>query len=362
MNILFTSDLSGMGGGETSLVNLISVLEKRNNIVVLCATEGKLNTILKEMGIRVVAFNYRDKTSLFSSILKIRKIIKKFNINIIHSNDPLTSVLMYLSAINLDVSNYWTCHGQWYRFTGIKKYLIKHANRHVFCVSTAVETSLKEMGFTKTSVSYLGIPLEKYSKVEPSELRKQYGIGCNTFLVGTVGRFQRIKGQLKMVKAVKMLIEDGYDISYLLIGGCIYDNQEEKEYYSEIVNYIEMNSLKETVILTGEKNNIPEIMHELQLLVVPSDNESFGMVAIEALASGLPIITTPNDGVSEIMMYNKQFVAETNDTEGLYKLVKSYISSSYVQSDAIAFAEFRKNDFQIEKIANKYESMFTLEK
>ena len=46
MNILFTSDLSGMGGGETSLVNLSAVLKKDNNISVLCNTNHWSNCVM----------------------------------------------------------------------------------------------------------------------------------------------------------------------------------------------------------------------------------------------------------------------------------------------------------------------------
>ena len=93
MNILFTSDLSGMGGGETSLVNLTSVLNQDKNIYVLCNMIGKLNDILIEKGIPVFVINYRDKRKLLINLLKVREIVKKYNIEAVHSNDPLIFLL-----------------------------------------------------------------------------------------------------------------------------------------------------------------------------------------------------------------------------------------------------------------------------
>ena len=106
MNILFTSDLSGMGGGETSLVNLSAVLKKDNNISVLCNTNGRLNDILKSNGIQVYELNYRDKKKLIKNLLFIRKLAKNKNIQIIHSNDPLTSIIMHYAVIGLKVKTF----------------------------------------------------------------------------------------------------------------------------------------------------------------------------------------------------------------------------------------------------------------
>ena len=57
----------------------------------------------------------------------------------------------------------------------------------------------------------------------------------------------------------------------------------------------------------GERDDIPSVLKEIDYLVIPSDNESFGMIAIEALAAGTMVISTPNDGVSEILSYDEHF-------------------------------------------------------
>ncbi len=93
MNILFTSDLSGMGGGETSLVNLSAVLKKDNNISVLCNTNGRLNDILRSNGIQVYELNYRDKKKLIKKSFIYKKAgkkkIYKLFIVMIHSRQSL---------------------------------------------------------------------------------------------------------------------------------------------------------------------------------------------------------------------------------------------------------------------------------
>lgn len=359
MNILFTSDLSGMGGGETSLINICNVLKENNRITVICGCSGTLVEILNNLGIKTYIVEYRNKLKLVQNMSTIRRIIIKEHIEVIHNNDPLTSVIFYYSTIGIKRKNYWTCHGQWYNFGFIKIILIKRANSHIFCVSTKVEESLKSMGFKRTSVTYLGIPLFKYENAESSHLRKEFSINDNEFLIGAIGRFQKIKGQLKLVEAVQMLVREKENITCLLIGGCVYNNNEEIEYLTEIKDYVNKHNLNDKVLFIGERSDIPNIMHELNLLVVPSYNESFGMVAIEALASGLPVVSTPNDGVSEILDYHKDFVAETNDAIGLQKVIASYMSSIKTQEFAHVFANQKKSTYDINTIAKKYMNIFS---
>lgn len=358
MNILFTSDLSGMGGGETSLFNICNVLKANNKIIVICRCSGTLVTLLEGIGVKTYVIDYRNKYILIKNMHKIRQVISNEQIEVIHHNDPLTSVLFYVATIGIRRTNYWTCHGQWYDFGFFKRIFIKKSNSHIFCVSTKVQESLKSMGFCRTSVSYLGIPITKYEQAKSSHLRREFGLNENDFLLGAIGRFQRIKGQLKLIEALELLVKKNDTIKCLLIGGCVYNTKEEKEYLKEIRMYVDQHNLNNNVLFVGERNDIPNIMHELDLLVVPSDNESFGMVAIEALASGLAVVSTPNDGVSEILDYHKEFVADTNDSVGLKKVIECYMSSQRIQEFSHLFAEQRKNNYDINVVVKRYMDVF----
>lgn len=358
MNILFTSDLSGMGGGETSLVNLCDVLRENNKVVVVCAVDGKLVSILRNKGIKTYVLDYRNKKKLFLNFLKIRHLIKDEQIDVIHSNDPLTSVIMYYASVGKNISTYWTCHGQWYNFKGLRRWLIKHSNKHIFCVSTKVRDSLVKMGFTKMSVTYLGIPLNKYANAESSNLRKEFKIESNAILLGCIGRFQPIKGQMKLVEAVKQLIRKNYNIVCVFIGGCIYNNKEEKEYYEMVKTRVEQEGLEKNIFFAGERRNIENILKELNILVVPSDNESFGMMAVEALAAGTPVLSTPNDGVSEILEYKQEYISKSNDAEGIEKLIENFLSEKKNNSLAKIFCQQRQKDFDVNIIAEKYLNIF----
>ena len=119
MNILFTSDLAGMGGGETSLLNLSLALKDQHKIFILCAMYGKLTDKFFAENIPTFVINYRCKSLLLLNMIKIRTIVRDNKIDVIHSNDPLTSVIMHYAVYGTTVKTYWTCHGQWYDFSEI---------------------------------------------------------------------------------------------------------------------------------------------------------------------------------------------------------------------------------------------------
>ncbi len=306
--------------------------------------------------------NYRNKRKLIKNLIYIRKLVKSKQIQIVHSNDPLTSIIMHYAVIGLNVRTFWTCHGQWYNFKFIKKLLIKKSNCHIFCVSTKVKESLDKMGFLNTSVSHLGIPIENYKKAKPTNLRNELDIPVNDKLIACIGRFQPIKGQLKLVKALNSLIQEDTNITCLLVGGCVFGAKEDEEYYNDVKKYVYDNFLDKNVIFLGERHDVPSILKEIDCLVIPSDNESFGMIAVEALAAGTLVLSTPNDGVSEILNYDKRFIAATNDIKGLKTLLKNSLKFSDKEklSDNY-FTNLCIEKFDIEAIAKIYEKEFAIE-
>lgn len=177
------------------------------------------------------------------------------------------------------------------------------------------------MGFNNTSVSYLGIPLEK------------------------------------TCKSTKKIIDDGYNVHCLLVGGCVFGSKSDEEYYDSVRRYIKENHLDSSIFLLGERDDIPSVLKEIDYLVIPSDNESFGMIAIEALAVGTMVISTPNDGVSEILSYDEHFLSETNNVIGLENIIKRNLKHNY--KELFTDTLFKRVEiFSIINISKKYVDIF----
>ena len=358
MKILYVSDLAGLGGGEVSLLNIMKEMKKKYSVVLLSRVNGKLVDEAVEQDIKVEVYDF--KRNLFNSFFKFRNIIKKNGIDVVHSNELTTGIILgiFLQIINKKVVNVCTCHGQWYELSFIKKFFIKRVIKHIYCVSQSVEDNLHKQGIYNTSVSYLGIDLDKYHRDERKieELKSNLGVDLldRKIVITTIGRYQEIKGQLKGVKAIKKLYKYYPNIIYLLVGDNIYNSEKDKEYKNKVENFIKNNQMEKYVYILGERRDIPEIMGLSDYIMIPSDNESFGMVAIESLAADKIIISTPCDGVKEILDNNSLLISKTNDEDGLFLCLKELISCPKKREEVKEEIGDLKFKFSIVNTCNHY--------
>jgi hypothetical protein len=135
-----------------------------------------------------------------------------------------------------------------------------------------------------------GIPLPPY--VAPRPGRR----GPVHLLV--VGRLSVNKGQDVAIRAVAMLVARGCDVVLDLVGG-VFPGYEQHE--RELVGLVEELGLRERVRFLGYRDELRSSYAEADIVLVPSRMESFGLVAVEAMASGRPVIASAVGGLAEIV-------------------------------------------------------------
>ena len=117
--------------------------------------------------------------------------------------------------------------------------------------------------------------------------------------------------------------------------------------------------LENKVTFLGKSNDIQKILSITDLFLLPSNSESFGLVALEAMAYSIPVITTNNGGITEVVDNNKNgFTFSVGDIE---KMTKKCIE---ILNDPIMYSRFSQNafnkskEFDIEKILPLYEKCY----
>lgn len=355
MNLIFTSDLPGLGGGEVGIIYLAEELSKEHSCFVICRKDGPLVEALRKKEIPTVVIDYKNRTRLLKETRALRKAILDFEPDAIFSNDPSTSLLIHLCLSGTNIPTFWIAHGQWYQFGMLKRFLLKRWNSKILCVSNNVNESLRKQGLDNLVTTRLGVPVDLFARAEPAALRKQLGLDDDVPLIITVARFQKIKGQLKAVKAAKMLKDAGDKFCYAFVGGSIFGSEDDLKYQQEVIRYAEEEGLAEKeVVFLGERRDIPGIMKEADCLVIPSDNESLGVVALEAMASKLFVISTPNDGVSEVFRNDSRHIAPSNDEKGLFVLIHSFLNDSDAREESIAKYEEYSIRYRSDVVANAF--------
>jgi glycosyltransferase involved in cell wall biosynthesis len=151
-----------------------------------------------------------------------------------------------------------------------------------------------------TTVLYDGFDLAEaaWGERDRSAVRTELGIRPDQILVGIVGRVEYWKGHLDFVQAAAIV--DDPKIRWVVVG----DNRlcSDITYYDRVMNVAHSLSLDRRLQFTGYRDDVNRIMGALDILVVPSENEPLGRVAVEAMAAGKPVVAADSGGLPEIVI------------------------------------------------------------
>ena len=146
-----------------------------------------------------------------------------------------------------------------------------------------------------------GAELERFDPARlpsPMAVRQRLGLPAEGPLVGIVGRLQRWKGMHTLVQALPSILKAYPRGHAVLVGG---KHDLEPDYPDFLAKQVRDLGLNDKVIMTGLQRNIPEWMQALDVVVHASDREPFGIVIIEAMALGKPVIAGAEGGPVEII-------------------------------------------------------------
>lgn len=129
--------------------------------------------------------------------------------------------------------------------------------------------------------------------------RDAIGIPATRFVAGIVGRLQPWKGQHRFIDALAILCERGHDIHGLVVGGDAFGLSP--EYAQELKLQVARLGLQDRVAMVGHVADARPYMAAMDVLVSASEREPFGIVLIEGMAEGVPVVAVSDAGPAEIV-------------------------------------------------------------
>jgi glycosyltransferase involved in cell wall biosynthesis len=228
-------------------------------------------------------------------------------IRIVHLNDSIFSGLPWVVAAKLTgrkvLSHHRGC------LPNISPHLRYHHHwlDHILGVSHYIREYLRPFGvdLSKYSTLYNRIDLDRFrGRITQTEqqVRRQFAATPTQPLIGTVGNLQRWKGQRTVIEAIALLREKYSDLKCLLIGDTSNKHRDDILYFEELKEAIRTLGLQSHVLLTGHRQDIPDILQALDVFVHASvDPEAFGRVIVEAMGMGKAVIASNKGGPTEII-------------------------------------------------------------
>lgn len=299
INIVVFNDHWCSGGVESLWTNLLKNIDDSNLSFTILATQKETDIydkLLKEKNIKIVTIldhvinnpiirtkknikGFKNKIQMLkpdilhinscnASGLKLAHIAKKCGIKkvIVHSHNTL------IEADKLKLKLF--AHKMWQR-----RYL-NAADYYFGCSTESLEFMFK------TKEGYLlknGVDLNKFSFNSNfrTEIRDKYNLKESDLVIGHVGRFCNQKNHRFLIDIFKKYLE--HNQGYLMLIG-------EGELNEEIEEYVESLGINDNVIFVGTTSNVYKYYNAFDIFTLPSLHEGLPVVAIEAQASGLPVI------------------------------------------------------------------------
>ncbi len=160
----------------------------------------------------------------------------------------------------------------------------------------------------RTEVVYNAVDLERWDpdRIDRARVRAGLGVaGTREVLLGVVAQLSPWKGQDTAIEALRLLHEEGLDAHLLLIGSAKFVARatrfDNEAYVAELRARIADAGLEDRVSWLGEREDVPELVRALDVLLLPSSEEPFGRALIEAMAMRVPVLATRIGGPPEII-------------------------------------------------------------
>jgi L-malate glycosyltransferase len=302
MKILHIIDHLGLGGAQAVVGNILESQKGKNkDIFLFVLRKKKANININNKNVYV--FNSNKKYSL-KPINELKSLIKKEKIDILHCHLFRSQFFGYiLKKIYFpNIKLIFHEHGEifrkkWYSVTFLRL-AKKDVNLFIAVSKVTKEKLIKYAGINsnKIRVLYNFINLDKFNpkalgKYNRNKEKGKLGIKRKDFVIGFVGHLNKIKGCEYLIKSIFYIQIPNFKV---VIAG---DGQERKN----LENLCREFNIQDKIIFLGYIENTLSIYSIIDVLVVPSIFESFGIVVLEAQASGIPVVAAKTTGLTEII-------------------------------------------------------------
>lgn len=328
MIILHTESSMNFGGQELRICIEMEGLKKYGiDSILACKPNSKIASIAKSKGLKYYELPFSSSFCPIS-ISKIFSIVKKHKVNIINSHNSKDAWNSVLVCKILGIPFVRSRHiALKLRKHYISKMIYTALADRVLVTGEYIEKMLIENGVKSEKIYRIptGIDIQKFSEQNKDSFKKELGIGNDTFLVGFVSVVRSDKGPHYFVRSIPYALKQIQNVRFVIVGDGNFLNKT-KALAEEL-------GLKEYIIFTGHRDDIPSIMRALDVFVLPAIKpEGVPQAVLQAFASGTPVIASDIGGVNEVAIHGKTAIlVKPKEPEKLAKAIIQLIHDKNLQ-------------------------------
>lgn len=324
MNILELCLSPSLGGLELYMFRSVQHLSKTDTVLSVIDAGGRLKNCFERGG-----FSFSTEKTFFHlfpvvAAIKLATLIDACDIDVIHmhwgKDLPLAALskwfskkkprLLYTRQMKMTRSKDDFYHRALYRQMDL-----------MLCITDQLASEAKRYLNTKDVKKiqrlYYGVdaPSRLLSQEERQSLRRTWGVDEKIFLVGLFGRIEENKRQHLLVEVVARAKKNNVAMRGLIVGHAM-----KAAYLNDLKSSVEQQGLSQDVVFKDFVERPQDWMQACDCVVLLTPEETFGLVLIEAMRAGVPVVGTSRGGVPEIIDHEcTGFLFESDNVEQLYE-------------------------------------------
>ena len=374
--VLFLDHANALGGAEKSLLLLMTFLDPNRWQPHLIAPSGQLAEEASESGIPVhvqalprLRRSSRSLLDLWQQARHISKTAGEIGAVLIHSNTVRATAYASLASRLASLPLVWHMRDFWLSEAEPAAKWADRLGKSIFCrmASRIVTNSSAVAGHlpcsTQASVLHNGIDqshfdLACYTAEDKADICKTAGFSLDAPIVGMIGRTRPWKGQDTFLQMAAQLSTEMPDCNYLIVGGDPFGVQD--DYEAQLLELRSQSGLKSRVHWTGQLADVRPALAAMDLFVHPGAPEPFGLVNIEAMAMGKPVVAFAHGALPEIVLPEETgLLVAPGDTTALAASVSRLLKDPILSRRMGRAGRKRVDDrFRIERTVAELETLY----
>ncbi len=360
-----------VGGAELMLKRLIESHREQTGIehsVISLTDRGVLGEQLAKQGVAVHCLGMSSIIKGPVTFFKLRKLLQTLRPDVVHTWMYHADFLGGLAVRSIGMRNLVWC----IRSTDISKgsskvtLLIRklcaslsgRLPRVIVCAADASRQVHEAVGYAPDKMQVIpnGFELEKLSSTKSNGacVRDELDISNDCTLVVSVGRYNPVKDHKTFIEAAGQVAAQRHDVKFMLVG------RDLERSNPQLMALIEATGQSDAFYLLGERNDVPACLQASNVFCLHSVTEGFPNVLGEAMAVGLPCVTT-DVGDAAYLLDNPEWVVPAATPDRLAEKLNALLSLSVAERKALgqAAASRIREHFTMDVISCRYYDLYT---
>lgn len=314
-------------------------------------TQWCLNRNIKHRIIHLHKIRPRFFHQNLKSLMAFIRLIRSEKPNLIYANGSRAAFYGGLAGRLYSIPVVWHC-----RIVEQDPYfdfILVHLCTHIIANSKATARRFGPRYQSKVSVVYNGFNLKW---LRDNRVDRHADIQDDWKVILVVARLSKWKRHDLALEAFERVAANDHQTHLICVGG---KDPHDPLWFDHLKALTEKSKFSNRIHWIGKVNDIRPWYRAATALLLPSENEPFGRVLIEAMATGVPVVATRGGGVPELVSDSGEgFLVDSNNVEEMSKALKTILNKNALRKSFSYSAKKKANLFKLEKHTSQMESIF----